>query len=364
MQIFELIQYLEQIAPLSLQESYDNCGLLVGDAALELSGALITLDVTAAVIHEAIEQNCNLVICHHPIIFKGLKKLTPYTYVERTIIKAIQHNIAIYAIHTNLDNIWNGVNQKIASKLDLINTSILQIGTVQLAQLTTYVPATHTDIVLEQLFKVGAGAIANYDSCVFKVEGMGQFRPLDDAKPYLGAVNTIEKVKEERIEIVFPSYLKSIVEQTLKKHHPYEEVAYTITLTTNNHPQIGAGRVGYLKTPMMPLEFIHYLKAKLNVSMVRATSFVNKPISKVALCGGSGSFLLANAKQVKADIYISSDFKYHEFFDADDNTMIADINHYEAEFFTKELIFEHLNQKFTNIALVLSNINTNPIICL
>ncbi|TAH25092.1 MAG: Nif3-like dinuclear metal center hexameric protein [Cytophagales bacterium] len=360
-QIFEITEYIEKIAPLPLQESYDNCGLLVGNPEAELTGILISIDITEEVIREAVANKCNLIIAHHPLIFKPLKKITIDKSVGSMIIDAIKSDIAIYALHTNLDNLWDGVNHKIAEKLSLTNTSILQQSGDNFSKLTFYVPSTHTDTVLSALHEAGAGKIGNYSACAFRQSGTGQFYPNNQAQPFIGAQNQIEKVIEDRVEVVFPNYLKNHLLTILKKTHPYEEVAFDTISLQQPFPEIGAGRIGYLATPMPPLEFVKYLKEKLNLSLVRHTKLPNKLISKVALCGGSGSFLFQTAKKSKADVYISSDFKYHEFFDADQDTMIADINHYEGEFFTKELIFEHLNKNFANIALVLSKINTNPI---
>ncbi len=360
-QIYDLVQYLETLAPLALQESYDNCGLLVGNISLDLKGILITLDVTEQVVQEALDKRCNVIVAHHPIIFKGLKKLTPDTYTQRTVLAAIKHDIAIYVMHTNLDNVWLGVNHKIAQKLGLENCKPLQTLTSSLAKLTFYSPSSHTHKVLAAIHAVGAGVVGNYTQCAFTTTGTGQFQPNDLAKPFLGIAQQLEKVNEDRVEVIFPLYLQSSILYQLKATHPYEEPAFDVSVLANNHPQLGAGRYGTLAQPMLPKDFMVYLKEKLSLTLVRHTTFVNKPIRTVALCGGSGSFLFGAAQKAKADVYISSDFKYHDFFDADQHTMIADINHYEAEYFTKELIYEYLNQKFANIALVLSKVNTNPI---
>ena len=359
-QISNVVDYLEQWTPLSLQESYDNCGLLVGDASWELKGALISLDVTEAVVEEAIERGCNLIISHHPIIFKGLKKIVSQSYVERTVIKAIKNDIALYAIHTNLDNVWSGVNKKIADRLQLSETRILQPNS-NFLKITFFVPATHTEQVLKAVHAAGAGNIGNYSACAFRTSGTGQFTPIEDANPYIGQKLETEFVSEERVEVICPPHLQNIIVKKLLKSHPYETPAYDVMMLNNSYPYSGAGRIGLLPQPMEPREFIQHLKQSLNVSIVRCSPLVNKKIVKVALCGGSGSSLFSNAQKQLADVYVSSDFKYHEFFDANHATMIADINHYEAEYFTKELIHEYLCQKFANIALVLSKINTNPI---
>ena len=359
--IKDITKHLEETAPSPYQESYDNSGLLVGDPEAEVQQVLITLDTTEEVIKEAINLGCTLIISHHPIIFKGLKKLTGTTYAERVVIEAIKNNIALYALHTNFDNVQAGVNKAIARRLELNNTKILSPKTGILSKLTTFIPPEFTKPVLDALHKAGAGMIGNYDHCSFQVSGTGTFRPNESAKPYTGSQNEFEEVTENRIEIIFPSHLKNQVLNALHKTHPYEEIAYYLHDLANTYQDTGSGMIGTLAHEMESLQFIHYLKEKMNCNIIRHTAFVKDKIKTVAFCGGAGSFLLNKAKSAGADIFISADFKYHEFFNAENEIIIADIGHYESEVFTKELIFEILNEKFPKFALHLSKVDTNPI---
>jgi len=322
---------------------------------------LITLDSTEAVIDEAISKNCNLVIAHHPIVFKGLRRLTGKNYVERTIIKAIKNNIAIYAIHTNLDNVINGVNRRIANKLGLQNLKILQPKTSTLTKLVTYSPKANTQAVLAALHKAGAGNIGHYDQCSFTVEGAGTFRPNEHAAPHIGKRGKSESVTEDRIEVILPTHLQHQILAALKDAHPYEEVSYYLSEISNKNQEVGAGIVGELSSPMRADDFLKYLKDKMELHTIRHTNPIHDKIQKIAICGGAGSFLLPSAIGSKADVFVTGDFKYHEFFDAENHLMIADIGHYESEVFTKELIYDILSEKFASFALNLSEINTNPI---
>ncbi|QSE96836.1 Nif3-like dinuclear metal center hexameric protein [Fulvivirga lutea] len=359
--IKDIITHLESIAPLSYQESYDNSGLLVGSQNDPVNGILITLDVTEDVVEEAINLKSNLIIAHHPIIFKGLKSITGKNYVERTVLKAIQNNIAIYAIHTNLDNIINGVNHKIASLIGLQNLEILLPKGDTLIKLVTYSPKKSADKVKQGLFEAGAGNIGNYSECAFTSEGTGQFTPNDKANPTIGSNNKAEKVDEVRIEVIVPKHDSRKVIQKLNAVHPYEEVAYYILPISNANQEVGSGMIGELEEEISTLDFLKQVKSIMKVGCVRHTKSIKDKIKKVAVCGGSGSFLLSQAKRQGADVFITADFKYHEFFDAEDNIVIADIGHYESEQFTKELIHELLSEKFTTFALNLSNTVTNPI---
>ncbi|HEY8401367.1 MAG TPA: Nif3-like dinuclear metal center hexameric protein [Cytophagaceae bacterium] len=361
MKIKEITSFLESIAPLSLQESYDNSGLLVGDPGTEITKVLITLDITEEVIDEAVQEGANLIIAHHPIIFKGLKKLTGSNYVERTVLKAIKNDIALYAIHTNLDNVSNGVNYKIAEKVGLKNVKILLPKKQTLKKLITFIPLEATDKVMSALYKAGAGNIGNYSECSFQMEGTGTFKPNEAANPAIGAANQLEHVTEKRTEVIYPDYAESRIIAALKETHPYEEPAFDIIPLDNENPMAGSGVIGELEESREESDFLKELKARLSLDCIRHTAFTGKKVKKVAICGGSGSFLLKNAVRSGADVYISADFKYHEFFDAEKKILIADIGHYESEVFTKELICEFLIKKFTNIAVVLSKIKTNPI---
>ncbi len=361
MKIKEITNYLERVAPLSYQEKYDNCGLIVGDKDAVAKGVLITLDCTEAIINEAIEKKCNLIIAHHPIIFKGLKKLNGGSYTERSVISAIKNDIAIYAIHTNLDNIYNGVNSRIADMLEVKNCKILRPNSKFIKQLVVYCPATHAKSLRDSLLEYGAGEFASYDNCSFSVIGNGTFRPKKGSNPYFGKVGKIEKVVEERLEFFYNIKDEDGLLECLFRVHPYEQVAYQIYSLDNICTNIGSGMIGELEKEIEADTFLEYIKDRMQTKCIRHTRVCNKKIKKVAFCGGSGSFLLEDAKHHQADIFISSDFKYHEFFDADNNLIIADIGHYESEQFTKDLIYDLLIKKFTKFAFRLSKVNTNPI---
>lgn len=360
MKIKEVTSYLEELAPLNYQEDYDNCGLIIGDSQAELKGVLVTLDVTEEVIHEAIAKGCNLVIAHHPLIFKGLKKLNGKNYVERSVIIAIKNDIAIYAIHTNLDNVVNGVNFKIAEKIGLSDIKILRKEKGTLLKLTVFVPREASDKLLSSLYAAGAGNIGNYSDCSFKSEGIGSFRPNQEANPVIGQRGKLEQVQEHRIEVILPVNLKAKVLHAMYSVHPYEEVAYYLQELENENQEVGSGAVGLLPSEMTEMEFLAHLKGNMKLDVIKFTS-AGKTIKKVAVCGGVGSFLLGDAKAAGADAFVTADYKYHEFFDAEGDIMIADIGHFESEVFTKDLLVEILSNKFTNFAPHLSEVNTNPV---
>lgn len=358
--IKEVIDILEQWAPLAYQESYDNGGLLVGNPNAEISSALITLDCTEAVIQEAIDTKSQLVIAHHPIIFSGLKKLTGRNYVERTIIKAIKNDIAIYAIHTNLDNIQTGVNQMMAERLGLKNCKILSPKKNLLRKLVCYVPKGNLENVSSAIFDAGAGHIGNYSHCSFSVDGMGSFQGNEQSNPVIGSPNRLEKVEESRFETVFPSYLESRVIQALLKAHPYEEVAYDIYAVENSHLQVGSGMIGELREEISLKDFLTLAKDKFQLKTLKYTD-LSRNVRRIALCGGSGSFLRFDAANAGADVYLSADFKYHEWFDAEGQLSYVDLGHYESEQFTKELIFNYLEKNALSLQSQISKVNTNPV---
>jgi dinuclear metal center YbgI/SA1388 family protein len=359
--IKDILKFLEDFAPLSYQEDYDNAGLIVGNKNQDLTGVLICLDSTEEVIQEAIEHKNNLVIAHHPIIFKGLKKITGSTYLERAIIKAIKNDIAIYAMHTNLDNIMEGVNKKISDLLKLENQKILSPKPGKLMKLVTFIPNEQTLRVLDAVHQAGAGSIGDYDHCSFRTQGTGRFKPNENADPHIGEKNKMEEVREDRVEVIFPVFKKNDVLSALKNAHPYEEVAFYLHDLANESNEIGSGMIGELKKKMKPDEFLKYLKRCMQLDWIKYTTSDSSSIKKVAVCGGAGSFLLSRAIEAGADAFITADFKYHDFFEGDRKIMIMDIGHYESERYTKELIYGLLNKKFSNIALRLSDINTNPI---
>lgn len=358
--IREVTGYLETIAPPQYQESYDNCGLLTGDASAAVTKVLVTLDCTEEVVEEAIAKGCNLVVAHHPIIFGGLKKITGRNYVERTVIKAIKNDIAIYAIHTNLDNMVHGVNAMICSKLQLTGTRILQPKQGVLKKLVVYVPGQHLAEVQQAIFAAGGGRIGNYSECSFYGNGTGTFKGNEHSNGFTGEKLKQHTTAECRLEILVEHDKIGNAVQAMKAAHPYEEVAYDILPIENSHPEIGSGMIGELQAPLSPPDFLAHLKTNMNLKMIRYTAF-DKPVKTVAVCGGSGSFLLKQALSARADAFVTADFKYHEFFDAEKRLMIADIGHYESEIFTINLLADEIVKKFPTFAVILSSINTNPI---
>jgi len=362
MTVSDVIKTMEDFAPPVYQESYDNVGLQVGNTQAVVTGILLTLDVTEAVVEEAIERKCNMIVAHHPVIFSGLKRLSGRTYVERTIQKAIKHDINIYAAHTNLDNMRHGVNAKIAEKLGLQNIAILSPKEDTLSKLYTYTPQNTADKVCEALFSAGAGNIGKYEECSYNTNGKGTFKPGPDANPTIGtAGGPREWVEEVKIEVLVPKHREKQVIKALFEAHPYEEVAYELIALQNTNRDIGAGIIGTLPHPMDETTFLKFVKEQMKTSCIRHTDLSGKPISKVAVCGGSGSFLLKDAISAGADIFITGDFKYHQFFDAEGKIIIADIGHYESEQFTVEIFETLFKKKFLNFAILLSNLYTNPV---
>jgi dinuclear metal center YbgI/SA1388 family protein len=361
MQLKDIIECLEEFAPVTLQEGYDNAGLIIGSADVECSGIITALDVTENVINEAIEKKCNLIVAHHPIIFKGLKKLNGKNYVERCVITAIKNDIAIYAIHTNIDNVLNGVNQKIAQKLNLQNTKVLLPKEGILKKLVTFCPQNVAEQIKNILFNAGAGVVGKYSECSFSLEGVGTFKAGEAAEPYVGKIGERHSENETRIEVIFPDYIQYQVIESLIQTHPYEEVAYDIYTLNNVHENIGSGLIGDLPESMPEENFLAMLKKAFNLTIIRHTPLLHKKITKVAVCGGAGSFLISAAKASGAGAYVTSDVKYHEFFDADNAILLADIGHYESEQFTTDLLTDILQQKFPNFAVQKTGIMTNPV---
>lgn len=361
MKISDLVGVIEKFAAPELQEDYDNAGLITGQPGWECTGVLCTLDVTIEVIKEAKELNCNLIVAHHPIIFRGLKRLNGKNYVEQVVIEAIKNDLAIYAAHTNLDNILLGVNGMIAKKLGLKNLTILQPKNKILRRLITFAPVDQADKVRDAVFAAGAGEIGKYSECSFNSEGTGTFKAGEGADPFVGEVGERHHEKETKIEIVYPFFMENQVVDALVQNHPYEEVAYDIFTMDNVHFGIGAGILGELEVPVTEKEFLKLLKDIFHAEGIRHTELLGKPIQKVALCGGAGSFLIRNAARMGADIYITSDVKYHEFFDAEGRLVLADIGHYESEQFTIDLVHELLAEKFPTFAVLKTGVNTNPV---
>lgn len=361
MLIKEVIRSLDQLAPLAYAEDFDNVGLLTGDQNAEVKGILVTLDTLEEVVDEAIEKNCNLVVSFHPIIFSGLKKITGSNYVERTVLKAIKNDIAIFAIHTALDNFYKGANDMICEKLNLVNRKVLIPRRGSIKKLITFVPKSDADQVRESLFSAGAGSIGNYDHCSFNLSGQGSFRGNEDSNPTIGQKGETHFEEEIQIGVTFPKHLERPVLKALFDAHPYEEVAYEVTTLENQNQQLGMGMIGELEEGIEEKAFLEQVKKIFGPGVIRHSELLGKPIKKVAVLGGSGSFAIENAKAADADIFLTADLKYHDFYKAEGKLVVADIGHYESEQFTKNLLASYLKKKFANFAVVLSNTDTNSI---
>lgn len=357
----DITNYIEELAPLAYAEDFDNVGLLVGDYNTEVTGVLVTLDTLEETVDEAIRNNCNLIVSFHPIIFGGLKKLNGNNYVERVVLKAIKNDIAIYATHTALDNSNNGVSAKMCEVLGLQNTKVLIPKKKQIKKLTTYVPYGDANDLRAALFNAGAGNIGNYDHWSFNVEGKGSYRGKNNSNPTKGTRGITHFEEETCISVTFENHLEGKILNALFKTHPYEEVAYEIITLDNRNQLVGMGMIGELSSPMHETEFLQFAKTTFKTGCVRHSQLLGKPIQKVAVLGGSGSFAIGNAIREKADAYISADFKYHEFYKAEKKILLTDIGHYESEQYTKNLLVDYLTKKFTSFAIILSEKSTNPI---
>ena len=351
---------LEQWAPTSLALSYDNCGLLVGDPNQLVKKALVSLDVTEGVVQEAIDQQANLIIAHHPVIFKGLRSIRPTTDSQRAIILAIKHDIAIYAIHTNLDRVDDGVNKALADRLNLSNRSVLEEAS-NLYKLITFVPTKDLQVVRNALFSIGAGSIGEYKKTSFVSSGVGSFQGSASSNPSIGKAGEFTEVEEEKLEVLLTDTLLSSALKTLQEYHPYEEVAYDIVPLQNKNQSHGSGMIGELREPLSPDDFIQYLTNHLGLQLVRHSPLIKSKIKRVAICGGAGFDLLKNARQKGADAYVTADLKYHDFFEADSSLLLCDIGHYESEHWVIQEIKDYLTRNFANFAVLSTTVNTNPV---
>lgn len=361
MKLAEIIATFETHAPLSFQEDYDNTGLAVGDPGMEVAAVLLCLDVTEEVISEAVRLGANVVISHHPVLFRPLKKLTGQTGAERIVLSALAHKIALYSAHTNLDNVFAGVNQKICLKLGLENARILSPLRNGLKKLVTFVPLAHADAVRTALFESGCGHIGHYDSCSFNVDGQGSFRALEGTQPFTGKTGSLHLEPETRIETIFPGVLQSRIISALLKAHPYEEVAYDIYPVESEYTMAGAGMIGELPEPMEAGAFLRRVKNVFGCQQIKHSRFMPNPLKRVAVCGGSGAFMIPQAIQAAADVFITGEVKYHQFYEAEGRIIVADIGHFESEQFTIEIFYEILTKKLPNFAIHFSSIQTSPI---
>ena len=361
MTISKITSVLASCAPIELQETYDNSGLITGNYSWICNGVLLTLDCTAEVVQEAIDHKCNLIIAHHPILFKGIKKLNGSDYVQEALILAIKNDIAIYACHTNLDNVIDGVNGRIAEKIGLINTSILRPMAHMLKKLQVFVPAEFLTPLQEAIFAAGAGSIGNYSECGFVTTGIGSFKPIKNANPHTGEMGIRTTQSEMKLEVIFPGWAEKNILQAMKNAHPYETVAHEIINLNNDYQEVGSGLIGELPESISEVACLKLIADIFKVPMIKHTPLLGKDIKKVAICGGAGSFLTKDAIKAGADIFITADVKYHEFFDAENRLLLTDIGHYESEQYTIELFHDVLRQNFPNFAILKTRTNTNPV---
>ena len=361
MKISEIISLIEEVAPISLQEEYDNAGMQVGDKNNEATGVLLCIDVTEDIIDEAVQKGLNLIISHHPLLFKGLKNITGKNYIERVVIKAIKNDISIYAAHTNLDNAQGGVNFKIAEKLNLKNVRILSPQKGKLLKFVVFAPIAAADEVREAMLNAGAGKIGNYDMCSYNMVGYGTFRPCDGAEPYCGEVGTMHREDEVRIEVILPDYNKNRVLSAMLKNHPYEEPAYDIIQLENANAYAGSGVIGELNDSMDEIDFLKMVKNIFSVGSVKYSSLTGKKIKRVALCGGSGAFLINDAIRANADIFLTGEVGYHNFFMAEKRILLVEAGHYETEQYTKDIFCDIITKKFPNFAVQYTSVEPNTI---
>jgi dinuclear metal center YbgI/SA1388 family protein len=359
--IGKICSAFESYAPLNLQEEYDNSGLLIGEKDMECSGVMFCLDVTEEVIQKAVQDRCNLIVAHHPLIFRGLKKISGLTSQGRILISAIRENIAIYACHTNIDNVLNGVNGRIADKLELEKRSVLLPKSGTLKKLVVFAPESHTEAVESSLFGAGAGNVGEYSACSFVSEGRGSFLPSENANPFVGEKGKRHVEKENKIEVIFPTWNQNRVLEAMRTSHPYEEVAFEVFQLENNNQAYGSGLIGYLKEPLDEQVILSRLREIFNVPVIRHSPLTNRKISKIAICGGAGAFLIGEAKRQGAELFITADLKYHDFFEAENQLVLADIGHFESEQYTVELFMDIFREKFPTFAHLKNHISTNPV---
>lgn len=361
MKIKDILSVLETMAPLAYAEDFDNVGLLTGTASSDITGIIVCHDALEEVIEEAAAKNCNLVVCFHPILFSGLKKITGKNYVERAVIKAIKNDIAIYAVHTALDNHKQGVNKIFCDALGLTDTKILVPKEGFIKKLVTYTTPDNHKALQQALFTAGAGSIGNYTNCSFNSNGTGTYQGNDDSNPQVGTRGEFTQTDEIKIEVTFEKHLENNILKALFANHIYEEVAYEIYNLNNTHQNIGLGMTGMLSQPMDEKEFLLFVKEKMNADGIRHSAYTGKKISKVAVLGGSGSFAIKAAIAAGADAFLTADLKYHQFYEAEGKLLLADIGHFESERYTQNYIAGYLQDNIKGIDIIITTVNTNPV---
>ncbi len=346
----EITNVLEELAPIELAESWDNVGLLLGDSTQDIHNIMITLDITPDVVEEAIETKADLIIAHHPMIFKPLNRIIEDKSIGTLIRKLIKNDICVYTSHTNLDITWGGLNDLLASKIGLENIGVLdELHTKKLKKIVVFIPKGYEEKVRDAMTEAGAGWIGDYSDCTYLTKGIGAFKPREGTKPFIGSEGTLEKVEEYRLETLVSEEKVSPVVEAMIASHPYEEVAYDIIPLEVKGQSLGLGRIGTLKKEVIFIDFINKVKEVLAIQHLRYIGNENKSISKVAICTGSGGTLLSNCIHHNVDIYITGELKYHDAQFAQEaglNVILA--GHFETENIIGELLTEFLNKKFEN----------------
>ncbi len=357
--IGDLSSALESVAPSLYAESYDNVGLLVGRSEWKCEKVLVALDITEAVVQEAIEKGVQAIVAHHPVIFGGIQRLTGEDTAQRAIELAIKHSIALLACHTNLDAIEGGVSYRMAQAISLVNVRTLQPRSGLLWNLIVYVPAESAETLLEALWEAGAGKMGAYDECAFRSHGLGSFRPKEGAHPHNGVIGERAFADEIRLELLVPEGARKKVHQCMMEHHPYEEIAHSWLKHDGVHHSVGFGAIGQWDACDWP-EAVRRIKTAFGVASFRHTMPIASDYRTVAVCGGAGADLLAQAKSQQAELFITSDITYHRYFGADDRLVFIDIGHWESEQHAMELLIDIVREKFPNFAVLKSETNTNP----
>lgn len=362
MDIRSIINAIEDFAPRALQEDYDNSGLQAGDVTNICTGVLLALDVNKETVKEAKENNFNFIVSHHPILFKGIKSITPTSDIGSILIDAITHNISIYSAHTSLDNARFGVSYRMADKLKLQHIHTLQPQASKLCKLVVFAPTAYAESIKRALAKSGAGEIGDYRGCSYSMDGLGAYEATANAHPFIGEIGELHEEAETRIEVILPKRLLSQSLKAMLKVHPYEEPAYDIIPLLNNDAYSGSGAIGALPTPMPLKDFLQILKNVFKCPCIRHNGLNgNQLIQKVALCGGSGSFLANDAIQQGADIFVTGDVKYHDFTTINGQIVVADIGHYESEQCAKEILYDIISDKFPKLNIRQSKTENNTI---
>lgn len=356
----DAVSALNSVFPVSSQDGWDNSGLLVGSAQAELTGVLFSVDITESVVSEAVSLGCNLVISHHPLMFRGLKRLTGASDEQRSVAKAIANGVVLAAFHTPADKSMAGTSGSIGRLLGLEGLRILVPESDALCKIVAYVPCSHVDTVSEAMFAAGAGHIGNYSHCAWQANGVGQFMAEDGANPYVGNLNELHHEPESRIEAICLRKASAKVMAAVVEAHPYEEPAVDIIPLANSCPTLGYGVVGHFATPLPQADFISLVKERLECQCVRFAGQCAS-VRTVAICTGSGSEFIPNAVAARADAYITADVKYHQMADAAHDILLVDVGHFESEKITKSIFKDILTRKLPNFAHYELSTEANPV---